>query len=162
MQVLNPFPNIHEVADAFRTNLGRHFSMQYHRIKERRERPGRETLYSDPETSFKGHTGQDQGEVFSSSEGNFLFRTLFSTRRNAETKEFEWRSLRLDAIPLDTVLFNDGPNGNTRMFPNVPPGYKAAPASVEVLGVLEVAEPWAMAQDGRQAVAKEAEVGALA
>jgi hypothetical protein len=123
MQNQNPNPTLYEVAETLAENIGRFIELQYERLFPRRVLA--EVLYSEPETAFKGFTGEDQGEVFHSKKGAILFRTRFLTRRDAQSKEYCWRSLRLEGIRLDTVLVGNGPNGKVRAFPNVPQDFKA-------------------------------------
>ena len=122
MQNQNPQPTIVEAAETLAANIGRFIELQYDRLFPRRVQI--DCLYSEPEDEMRGHTGEDQGEVFQSKEGAFLFRTRMMTRRDANTGQYRWRSLRLDGIFLDTVLVNDGSRGKVRMFPEVPPYYK--------------------------------------
>ena len=125
---LNPNPSIQEVAETLQETIGRFIELEYERLFPRRIQ--HDCLYYDPDTAFKGFTGEDQGEVFRSREGNLLFRTLMMTRRQESTGEYCWRSLRVEGILLDTVRVNDGSRGKVRLFPNVPPMFKALPGAV--------------------------------
>ena len=123
--ITNPCPTIRQVAEALEGTIGRFIALEYERLFRRRV--DHECLYFDPDTVFKAFTGSDQGEVFRSAAGNWLFRTRMMTRRNANDKTYCWRSLRIEGILLDTVMVGNGSRGNIRLFPNVPPMFKALP-----------------------------------
>ena len=122
MQNPNPQPTLYEVAQALIASIGRYIELEYDRLFDRKWEE--DCLYFDPEDMFKGFTGSDMGEVFVSKEGNILFRTKMITRRSVESKEYKWRSLRLEGIRVDTIKVGNGPNGKVRLFPNVPQDFK--------------------------------------
>jgi hypothetical protein len=145
--VINPCPTIRQVAEVLEGTIGRFIELDYERLFPRRV--DHECLYSEPEEAFRGFTGEDQGEVFRSAAGNWLFRTRMMTRRNASDGTYCWRSLRIEGILLDTIKVNDGSRGKVRLFPNVPPMFKAgAPADERTEAFIQGADAGTLAQLG--------------
>jgi hypothetical protein len=122
----NARPTLEEVAATLMANIGRYIELDYDPVPEcqRPLTPSKEieilsTDYKEPLSKFKTHTGPDQGKVWQSKDGNWIFTCLTSTRVDIETGKYKHRALRLDGIRLYSVLVNSGPKGKVRMFPNI-------------------------------------------
>jgi len=124
----NANPTLEEIAATLMANIGRYIELDYDPVPEcqRPLTPSKEieiltTVYKEPLSKFKTHTGPDQGRVWLTKDRNWVFTCKTSTRQDADTGAYKWRTLRLEGIRLESVQVNSGPNGKVPMFPNVRP-----------------------------------------
>lgn len=106
-------------------NIGRFIELDYDSLPECRKplTPSKEaeilrTIYKEPYTKMKTFTDAEHGKIWKSKDQNWLFTCLTSTRQDVDTKEYKYRSLRLEGIRLASVFISNGPR-KIRMFPNV-------------------------------------------
>jgi hypothetical protein len=125
MVIETPTPTLTEIASAFEANIGRYIEFEYEPVPEcqRPLTPSQQearmnTVYKEPLGKVKAHTDETQGRVWLTKEGNWILTLRTMMRCAVDTGVFKWRAYRLEGIDLASVLFNSGPRGKVRMFPN--------------------------------------------
>jgi hypothetical protein len=119
----NPNPSIEEVAATLLGNIGAYLETKEYESEPRKMTPSRaaaieRTIFSDPLDTFKFFTDAES-VVRQTKDQNWIITIKTMSRKNIDDKKYQWRSLRLDRMKLDTVLVNAGSKGKVRVFPNV-------------------------------------------